>query len=84
LLSRLRTASAALRDSGDDLAADLGWDLADAALIAQSVADLTTHLPSSSPTLKQRSITQGHLEVEGYSKRCTPPMNWWLRPTAWP
>jgi hypothetical protein len=67
LLLRLRSASAALRDSRAGLAADLGWDLADAALIARSVADLTTHLPEVIATLKTAVDHAGTpVEVDGY------------------
>jgi hypothetical protein len=46
LLARLRAAGAALRSGpGDELAPNAGWELADAALIAQALAGLTVSLP---------------------------------------
>jgi hypothetical protein len=46
---------------------DAGWDIADAALIARSLAKLTAHLPDVVATLKSALDHTGTpVEVDGY------------------
>lgn len=68
LLQRLRTAGAALQPgSCDDLVPDVGWDLADAAVIARALAGLTVALPEVVATLKTAvDHARTPVEVDGY------------------
>jgi hypothetical protein len=63
----LQAAGAALRDDQCDLIPDVGWDLADAALVARSLAAVTAYLPEVVATLKTTIDHTGTpVEVEGY------------------
>jgi hypothetical protein len=85
LLRRLQAAGAALRNDPGDLVPDAGWDIADAALLARSLAELTAHLPEGVATLKPRSPTPAHPSRSTATSMPCGPLEkiWWPTPTAW-
>lgn len=68
LLARLRTADTALQSGRrDERAPDVGWELADAAVIARALAGLTVSLPEVVATLKTAVDHAGvPVEIDGY------------------
>lgn len=67
LLVALRAAGGALRGMDTVGAADAGWDLGDAALVARALADLSAQLPAVIATVKTAVDHCGTpVEVEGY------------------
>jgi hypothetical protein len=67
LLRALRAAGAALHGTDTVRAADAGWGLGDAALIARALADLSAQLPAVIATVKTAVDHAGTpVEVEGY------------------
>ena len=85
LLVALRAAGAALRATDTACAADAGWELGDAALIARALADLSAQLPAVIATVNTAVDHAGTpVEVQVISTRCTTPSSWWPIPTGWP
>lgn len=68
LLARLRTAGAVLAtDLGDPLIGDVGWELADAAVLARALAGVTVSQPEVVATLKTAVDHAGTpVEIDGY------------------